>query len=93
MKKLFFYGFMVLGFIAGYFLGNIFYNLVLIGWVKSTGLFFASTFLFAFIGAFLCYKKRDNLAILTTAFLGAYSLIRGISVFAGGFPNEITLYQ
>ena len=29
--------------------------------------------------------------IFATSFIGAYSFIRGISIFAGGFPNEATI--
>jgi hypothetical protein len=92
MKKYFFYGFMVLGFIAGYFAGNIIYNLALMPFVKNTILFFVVTIGCGVVGSYLCYKMKKSLAILTTAFLGAYSFVRGISIFAGGFPNEFTLY-
>jgi hypothetical protein len=34
---------------------------------------------------------KDQLVIITTAFIGAYSLVRGISLFAGGYPSEFTL--
>ena len=29
--------------------------------------------------------------IFATALIGAYAVIRGISIFAGGFPNETTI--
>lgn len=93
MKKFFFYGFIVLGFIAGYFAGNLLYNLVLIGLVQSSVLFFFVTFGCGAIAAYLCYKRKKELAIITTAFLGAYCFVRGISIFAGGFPNEYALYE
>ena len=31
------------------------------------------------------------LVIITTSFIGAYCLVRGISFFAGGYPSEFTL--
>ena len=41
----------------------------------------------------LAYKFDRHLVIYLTAFIGAYSFVRGISMFAGHFPNEILLYQ
>jgi len=51
------------------------------------------TFGLGAIAAFFCFKERDHLAILTTALLGAYAFVRGISVFVGDYPNEIQMYQ
>lgn len=31
--------------------------------------------------------------VYTTAIIGSYALVRGISIFTGNFPNEITTYQ
>lgn len=39
----------------------------------------------------LSYFLLNILLILCTAFIGAYAFIRGISLFAGGFPNETTI--
>lgn len=59
MKVFFFYGFVVLGAIAGYFLGNMIYNLILINFVKNAGALFATSFGLSIILAFLCYKRKD----------------------------------
>jgi len=35
----------------------------------------------------------DHIVIISTAVIGSYLFIRGISVFGGGFPNEFVIYQ
>lgn len=44
------------------------------------------------IVALLAVKYFEYIAIIGAAIGGAYSLVRGVSIFAGGFPNEIYLY-
>jgi len=44
------------------------------------------------IAAFLAHKFFDHALIISTSFIGAYALIRGVSVFAGHYPNEAVLY-
>lgn len=92
MKKFFLIGFCVLGGIAGFFLGGLFFNVLLAGWIKNANVVLTLNIVLACVGAFLCFKKRKDLAILTTAFIGAYAFIRGFSMFFGGFPNEIEMY-
>jgi hypothetical protein len=41
------------------------------------------------LGIFATHKFFDMLVIVATSFIGAYAFIRGIAMFAGGFPNEI----
>ena len=36
------------------------------------------------------FLERE-LVISTTAFMGSYMLVRGVSLFAGGYPNEMTV--
>ena len=45
----------------------------------------------AIIAAVLTFFVFDHVLIIMTSFAGAYSFWRGISLFAGGFPNEFTL--
>jgi len=40
---------------------------------------------------FLAWKTEETVVILLTAFIGSYSLVRGISLYVGGFPSETTL--
>jgi len=39
----------------------------------------------------LAYWLQDAIIIFATSFIGAYTFIRGISLFAGGYPNEFTV--
>jgi len=91
-KKFFLIGFALMGFAAGFLVGNLLYNLVLFK-INSTALYWIVCILFGAAAAFLCVKRKSELAILTTALLGAYSFVRGISVFLGGYPSEATFYE
>jgi len=48
---------------------------------------------FALILGVLSFKMFDKILIFGTALLGSYAFIRGISLFAGHFPNEILVMQ
>jgi hypothetical protein len=85
-------GFTLLGAAAGFFGGFLFYSLVFIQWLENTYVLFVICFLCAFAGGFLVYRFDKDIIVFVTAFIGAYALIRGISIFAGHFPNEIALY-
>jgi hypothetical protein len=41
----------------------------------------------------LCMVFFDNAVIVGSSITGAYMLYRGISVFAGGYPNEFLIYE
>jgi len=41
----------------------------------------------------LGWKYKEKFIILVTAFLGSYRFVRGISLFAGEFPNETEVYS
>lgn len=43
------------------------------------------------IGFALGVWKSEPVKIYLTAFIGAFFFVRGISVYAGGFPNELTM--
>lgn len=83
----------IMGALLGYIIGQILYNLALnritgmnqtllqvIVYVISIGVCIA-------LGILLF----NIVTIFATALIGAYAVIRGISIFAGGFPNETTL--
>jgi len=36
----------------------------------------------------LSYMMFEYIVIFSTSLIGAYSIVRGISLYAGGFPNE-----
>lgn len=41
----------------------------------------------------LAWKIEKTVIILLTAFIGSYSLVRGVSQYAGGFPSETELHR
>lgn len=43
--------------------------------------------------AVLSFKYYDHIVIFSTAFIGAYGVCRGISLFAGYFPTETDIYN
>lgn len=61
--------------------------------VGSTALFWSVAIGCALVAAILTFFIFNHVIILMTAFAGAYCFWRGISVFAGGFPNEFTIAQ
>jgi len=44
------------------------------------------------IGFALTFKFESHVIIVSTAFMGSYGIIRGISMYAGGFPSEQELH-
>lgn len=82
----------ICGGVAGFFLGQFLYsffgnlidaNSTLVYWLFVVGC------ILILIGVAFCLKKQ--IIIVTTSFIGAYCFIRGISLFGGGFPDEITI--
>ena len=61
--------------------------------IGSTPLFWTVTLGCAAVAAILTFCIFNHVIILMTSFAGAYAFWRGISLFAGGFPNEFTLAQ
>lgn len=46
-----------------------------------------------FGSAFLVLIAEKKIVMLITSFTGSYAFIRGISLYAGGFPNETELHK
>jgi|LauGreDrversion4_2_1035121.scaffolds.fasta_scaffold384413_2 hypothetical protein len=80
---------MVLGGFLGYLLTNFLYQLFL---YKITSnpmvVYWIAAILLVAGGAVAGYFLTEHLFIIATAFIGGYSLIRGISFMAGHFPDE-----
>lgn len=91
--KLLMLGFMVLGGVAGFFVGGIFFNLVMVEWASSLWAFIGTLFFFILLGIILGYKLKDSVVIISTAFIGSYLFVRGISLFTGGYPSEKDLIK
>jgi len=86
-------GLLIVAFVGGFLVGYLLYNFLFLGWAKSTALLAILSFGLggaAVVGSFFF---RAAIIIVVTSLIGSYFTIRGISLFAGGFPSEITLYQ
>lgn len=93
LKRYLMVGLCILAGGAGFMLGLMVYNLIFVAFIKSNIFLAAITLLPGFYGAYLAYKHGDTIVILVTAMIGSYLTIRGLSMFFGGFPNEIALFQ
>jgi len=74
----------------GFFVGSTLYNLALF-WAYNVYVFFIWSILIAVLFAFLAWRYFDKILIFGTALLGGYALVRGISMFAGHYPNEVEI--
>ena len=84
-------GVLLVGTVAGFFLGVSLYNLLFIqlySWWVYTLLVVGCA---ALVG-YLAKTFHKHIMIYGTSFIGAYALVRGVSFFLGGFPNEALLY-
>jgi hypothetical protein len=59
MKRFLIIGVIILGFVAGFVLGGLLYNLVLIEWAKSVWVLAICTIGLGIVGAVLSFKMRD----------------------------------
>lgn len=81
--------------IAGWggFLGGLILNTAFLGYANSEALFWITNITCALVAAALAFCFYFPVVITVTSFSGAYMFIRGISLFAGGYPNEFLLAQ
>jgi len=76
------------GFLLGEFLFNLFGNAIPWNLTLVNILFILICIIAAIV---IAYFLKDAIIIGFTSFIGSYSLIRGISLFAGYFPSEFTV--
>jgi hypothetical protein len=69
-----------------------------LGFILTTSLVVESVYVYwaiiagcALVCAFFAFKTEKLVIMLATAHIGSYLAIRGISMYAGGFPNESSL--
>lgn len=55
--------------------------------------FWASTIICIILCALLTFKLFELSIVLSTAFLGAYLMVRGVSCYAGHYYNEFTMVK
>jgi len=92
LKKFIVIGLLAVAFVGGFAAGGLLYNLVFVGWANSTVLLAILTFGLGAGALVAAFFFRILIIIVVTSLIGSYFTIRGISLFAGGFPSEITLY-
>lgn len=82
----------LVGGIAGFFLGEFLFNLFG-NQIKGNATLINTLFIVGciIILIIISYVLKTLIIILATAFIGSYAFIRGISLFAGGFPNIFTI--
>jgi hypothetical protein len=83
----------VSGAILGFFLSTFLYTLALyrISSKPSNLLFYNILVIGMVLGSIAAYEFQSAILIVSCSFTGAYLLIRGVSVFIGGFPSELEL--
>ena len=82
----------VAGGLSGLFLGQFLYN-CFGNLIPANGTAINIVFVVVTIGVLIgiSFIFKNFIVILATSIIGSYCFIRGISLFAGGFPNEITI--
>jgi hypothetical protein len=80
----------ILGAWGGFALGVILNETVLY-LVGSVALFWCINVGLALVGAVLGFFLFNPVIIIGTSFIGSFLTMRGISLYAGGFPNEYVL--
>jgi len=69
------------------------YNLVFAAWWNNIACLLILSIGLAVVAGFFAWKFDKVIIVYLTAAIGGYALVRGVSIFAGNFPNEITTYQ
>jgi hypothetical protein len=85
-------GIMILGMVSGLLVGVILYDLIFFS-TDSFVLFLILSIGLAVVSTYLAFNYTESLVIYGTAFIGAYALVRGLSMFFGYFPNEYLVYN
>jgi len=90
MMKLARFGIAALGAWIGFVIGLIIHEAFLYHSTQQW-LFWTICIALAVIGFAISFWKYKIILIISTAILGSYLVIRGVSLFIGGYPNEFTL--
>jgi len=61
--------------------------------INSVAVLWIMIAVFGIVLGVLSFIWFDYIVIVCTSILGGYLLIRGISLVAGGYPNEFTVYE
>lgn len=84
----------VFGFLLGFIVGFVIFNICLRFINSNPGVVFWITMVVCCVaGVLLGFFKEEEISIISTSIVGAYAIIRGISIMAGGFPDERQVYE
>jgi len=86
--------FFLLGGAGGFFVGIMIYSAILT--IVGSGpawAMIAVAVVFAIIGSVLALKNAKMIVIFSTALIGSYWFMKGLSAFIGGYPNEAEIYS
>lgn len=84
----------VFGFLLGFVVGFVIFNICLRFIHSNPGVVFWVTMGVCCIGGIILgYFKEEEISIISTSIIGAYAIVRGISLMAGGFPDERQVYE
>jgi len=59
--------------------------------IKNIWAYYATIAACAGICFYIAIKVEKTVIIIMTSFIGAYTMVRGVSFYLGGFPNEMEL--
>jgi len=82
----------ILGGVAGFFVGFFLFALIFSLFLTSQIFLYITLIITTGLGAYGIYKYQEKIELHATVFIGAYLIIRGISSFLGGFPEEEQLF-
>lgn len=86
------FGIGCLGAVGGVFLGL--FLTTLITSINESDVIYYLVIIGCGIGAFvITFFVEQTVIIFITSFLGSYGIVRGVSLYAGGFPNETQIHQ
>ncbi|KAL4459327.1 hypothetical protein ABPG74_017940 [Tetrahymena malaccensis] len=86
------FGIFCLGALAGTFLAFIIFNTFHFA-SSNKFVLWIEVGLCSIIFGCLCVYIKSYILILASSLVGAYMIVRGISLYPGGFPNELTVSQ
>lgn len=81
----------VLGVSGGFMAAVLLYGLLFAQFLQSSIFVFLFLLSGAVAGGYLVYKFEKNILIQLTAFVGAYSIIRGLGLILGGYISEFSI--
>jgi len=84
----------VFGGLFGFAIGFVIFNVAL-RYIQSnpTAVFWCSIGACIILGCVIGFIWEEEISIISTSVVGAYAIIRGISIMAGGFPDERQVYE